>query len=109
MVKSLLTECGIELSTTSDEAAKFFDATIAQTVLKDTDQQGSCSVLVLPNNIDISRHDFLRKMGTTGHNTKCDSSHDIPTLADWRNWTSLKEDDGGGPRLPHGESVPPHE
>ena len=54
VAKSLLTECGIELSTTSDEAAKFFDATIAQTVLMDTDQQGSCSALVLPNNIDIS-------------------------------------------------------
>ena len=51
--KSLLTECGIELSTTSDEAAKLFDATIAQTVLMDTDKQGSYSVLVLPNNIDI--------------------------------------------------------
>ena len=49
-VKSLsLTECGIELSTTSDEAAKLFDATVAQTVLMDTDKQGSCSVLVLPN------------------------------------------------------------
>ena len=48
-VKSLsLTECGIELSTTSDEAAKLFDATVAQTVLMDTDKQGSCSVLVLP-------------------------------------------------------------
>ena len=52
-VKSLsLTECGIELSTTSDEAAKLFDATIAQTVLMDTDKQGSCSVLVLPKNIE---------------------------------------------------------
>ena len=69
MVKSLLTECGIELSTTSDEAAKFFDATIAQTVLMDTDQQVSCSVLVLPNNIDISWHDILREIGTTGQNT----------------------------------------
>ena len=48
-MKSLsLTECGIELSTTSDEAAKLFDATVAQTVLMDTDKQGSCSVLVLP-------------------------------------------------------------
>ena len=46
--KSLsLTECGIELSTTSDEAAKLFDATVAQTVLMDTDKQGSCSVFVL--------------------------------------------------------------
>ena len=49
-VKSLsLTECGIELSTTSDEAAKLFDATVAQTVLMDTDKQGSYSVLVLSN------------------------------------------------------------
>ena len=46
--KSLsLTECGIELSTTSDEAAKLFDATVAQTVLMDTDKQGSCSEFVL--------------------------------------------------------------
>ena len=41
--------------------------------------------------------------------TQFDSSHDITILADWWNWTILKEDVGGGPRLPHGESVPPHE
>ena len=86
-----------------------FDATIAQKVLMDTDKQGSCSVFVLSNNTDICWHDFLWKMGTTGHNTKCDSSYDQPTLADWRHWTVLKEDDGGGPRLPHGEIVPPYE
>ena len=40
------TECGIDISTTSDEAAKLFDATVAQTVLMDTDKQGPCSVLV---------------------------------------------------------------
>lgn len=32
-------ECGIDISTTSDEAAKLFDATVAQTVLMDTDKQ----------------------------------------------------------------------
>ena len=48
-------------------------------------------------------------MGKTGYNTKRYSSHDQPTLAVWRHWTILEEDDGGGPRLPHGESVPPRE
>ena len=53
--------------------------------------------------------DVIWNMGKTGYNTKCYSSHDQPTLAVWRHWTILKEDDGGGPRLPHGKSVPPHE
>ena len=38
-MKYLGTECDIDLSTTSDEAAKLFDATVAQTVLMDTDKQ----------------------------------------------------------------------
>ena len=35
--------------------------------------------------------------------------NDHPTPADWRHWTIVKEDDGGGPRLSHGESVSPRE
>ena len=98
--KSLsLTECGIELSTTSDEAAKLFDATVAQTVLMDTDKQGSCSVLVVP----------IVYMNSFERWAQLKMLYKQLSPADWWHRTILEGDDGGGPRLPHGESVPPRE
>ena len=48
--------------------------------------------------------EFFWKMGTTQNGTYKQWSP-----ADWWHRTILEEDDGGGPRLPHWESVPPRE